>query len=215
MATKHETSTTKAPAEKLTQAQRREKAERKMLKAAVQLVTQKGLAGLTLNDVGEAAGYSRGLPAHYFGRKDTLIARLGQYIVDRYSIALLKDGSIHFDDGLDAIIKSADYYLQSVEADPTTMKALIVLLTEANNYPDLLPAIVELNNTSVKRFAEPIIYGQKKGDINPDLDTETQAMLILGQLRGTSAQWLLAPKTINMQKLRESMKLSLRRSLEP
>ena len=61
-----------------THAERREEAERSMLDAAVRIVAEHGLEYLTLAECGEAAGYSRGLAAHYFGSKDALIAALVQ-----------------------------------------------------------------------------------------------------------------------------------------
>ena len=51
-----------------------------MLRAAVTLIAEKGIAGLTLNDVGEAAGYSRGLPAHYFGTRDQLAGAVARHM---------------------------------------------------------------------------------------------------------------------------------------
>ena len=47
-----------------------------MLQAAVEILAAKGFAGLTLNDVGEAAGFSRGLPAHYYGTKEQMVGFL-------------------------------------------------------------------------------------------------------------------------------------------
>ena len=49
-------------AERRSQAQRRDEAERRLLSAAVRLVGERGLERITLAEVGEAAGYSRGLP---------------------------------------------------------------------------------------------------------------------------------------------------------
>ena len=48
-------------------AERREEAERRLLEAAMEIVAKRGTVRMTLAEVGEAAGYSRGLPAHRFG----------------------------------------------------------------------------------------------------------------------------------------------------
>ena len=50
-----------------TQSDRRDTAEARILDAALRIVAERGTDGMTLAEVGEAAGYSRGLPAHYFG----------------------------------------------------------------------------------------------------------------------------------------------------
>jgi len=40
---------------------------------------------MTLADVGIAAGYSRGLPAHYFGNKTGLLEAIATHIVDGFA----------------------------------------------------------------------------------------------------------------------------------
>ncbi len=200
--------------EKRTQAERREEAESKMLEAALTLLSEKGLAGLKLNDIGEAAGYSRGLPAHYFGKRDVLIAKLTKFIVDRYTERLVNSATTRDSKGLDLVIEASDFYLKSVEKDPTTMCAFLALLNESKNYEILQEAILELNKTSVRRFARTIKAGQDMGEISKDIDPESQSILLLAQLRGTAAQWLLDSENISMNKLRQSLRTSLRRTLQ-
>ena len=57
-------------------AQRREESERRMLDAALAIVARRGTVRMTLAEVGEAAGYSRGLPAHHIGSKAGLVQAL-------------------------------------------------------------------------------------------------------------------------------------------
>src|SRR2546426_956769 len=68
-----------------TQARRRDEAERKILVAAEEIVAEFGFDRLTLAQVGERAGCSRGLPSHYFPTKDDLLSALGRYIVESYN----------------------------------------------------------------------------------------------------------------------------------
>ena len=78
-------SNTKALKVRRPHAERREEAEERMLQAAVTIVAERGLENLTLAECGEAAGYSRGLAAHYFGSKDGLIKEIGAHIVNDYT----------------------------------------------------------------------------------------------------------------------------------
>jgi AcrR family transcriptional regulator len=204
-----------APRKSRTQAERRAEAERRMLQAAVRILAEKGFAALTLNEVGEAAGYSRGLPAHYFGRKDELLLAVGRYIVSRFSKGLRRPRNEPPLEGLPAILRTADYYLASVGQDPVTMRALLVILTETTSHPDLFPALVELNRASVDGFAEQIRIGQRQGEIGPEIDPASHAVLILGQLRGIVTQWLIDRSTVDLDRVRASVALSLRRSLAP
>jgi AcrR family transcriptional regulator len=67
--------------ERRSQAGRRDEAEQRLLAAAVRLVAEQGLERITLADVGAAAGYSRGLPAHYFGSKAGLVVALAGQLI--------------------------------------------------------------------------------------------------------------------------------------
>ncbi|CAN0427695.1 unnamed protein product, partial [Phaeothamnion confervicola] len=67
-----------------TQTERREEAERRLLDAALAIVARTGTVRLTLAEVGEAAGYSRGLPAHRFGSKAGLLRALVAHIHARF-----------------------------------------------------------------------------------------------------------------------------------
>ncbi len=53
-------------------AERTLESDRKMLSAAVELISEKGLENMTLKAVGERAGYSRGLAGYRFGSKQGL-----------------------------------------------------------------------------------------------------------------------------------------------
>ena len=43
-----------------------------------------GVASITLAEAGARAGYSRGLPSHYFKTKADLLSALGAYIIDSF-----------------------------------------------------------------------------------------------------------------------------------
>ena len=54
---------------RLTQVERKEISDAKMLEAAVDLIVERGAGQVTLKDVGEKAGYSRGLAGYRFGNQ--------------------------------------------------------------------------------------------------------------------------------------------------
>src|SRR5215469_2692749 len=60
------------------QAERRAEAEQGLLDAALRLFAKKGVESATLAEIGDAAGYSRGLANHHFGSKAALVERLAQ-----------------------------------------------------------------------------------------------------------------------------------------
>jgi Bacterial regulatory proteins, tetR family len=99
---------------KLTQGERRENAERRILDAATRLVADKGLDAFTLADVGEAAGFSSGLPAHYFKTKDGLLAAVVERIRQQHFFGIL--GLKESERGLEDLFAATALYFQSSAA---------------------------------------------------------------------------------------------------
>ena len=69
---------------RLTQAERTEISDNRMLDAAVRLIVDRGPAVTSLKEVGLLAGYSRGLAGQRFGSKDKLFAFVLRQIGDSW-----------------------------------------------------------------------------------------------------------------------------------
>lgn len=65
-----------------TQAERTDEARTALIEAAITLIADRGLAGVTLSDVGARAGYSRGLAVYHFGSKTGLILAVFDHVRD-------------------------------------------------------------------------------------------------------------------------------------
>ncbi len=194
-----------------TQAERRARAERALLKAAVGLIAERGLERFTLAEVGMAAGYSSGLPAHYFGKKDALIAAVARSIIGNFGDGL--ERRLALKPGLDGLLATAGFYFDSVARDPLTARALAVLLGEALHRPDLLVEIAKINRLGASELERQLAYGMEQGRIRPDIDVASEAVLILAGLRGAIAQWLADPSGLSIEALRDAFIINLRRSL--
>jgi AcrR family transcriptional regulator len=199
--------------ERRSQAERRDEAGQRLLAAAVRLVAERGLERTTLSDVGEAAGYSRGLPAHYFGGKSGLIVTLAEHLIERFGVAL--DRAEPHGPGLDRLLGSAAFYFDSAGKDATRTRALFVLLGEGLNNALVTDRLAELNARSARAFEVNLRAAMEVGDVRLDIDPKSQAILILATLRGAVGQWLMAPNAIDLAALRDEFVGSLRRSLIP
>ena len=85
-----------------TQAERTALSDQRMFEMAIELVNERGTAKTTLKDIGEGAGYSRGLASYRFGSKDGLWmelfarfddiwkAHLSQYLTGKQGLAALE-----------------------------------------------------------------------------------------------------------------------------
>jgi AcrR family transcriptional regulator len=194
-------------------AERREEAEKRMIDAAVRIVAERGLDDLTLAECGEAAGYSRGLAAHYFGSKDELIAAIANHIVADY-VQRLRSGS-QGKKGLEGFLDSLEFYVDSGRSRPLQSRAFHAVLGAGPAYPQLAEAISRLNRESVDALARGLTACKRLGAVRADIDTRSQAALILSMLRGVMVQWLLDPQGVDLNRVKRELRSSLKRSLEP
>lgn len=194
----------------LTRAERRAEAERRLLAAAVTLVADRGTEGTTLADVGEAAGYSRGLPGHYFGTKSDLIAAVASHISDGFANRLAQTSTKT--PGLESLLHSVGSYLDGASQRSGT-RALLIALAEALTEPLLSETMKPVTIRSIGRLRTMIEQGKERGEIRADVDAEAQAALILGTLRATVAQWWTDQERVDLATLRDTYVASLQRSL--
>jgi AcrR family transcriptional regulator len=179
------------PGTRRTQEERRGEAERKLIDAAAELVGEIGPARVTLANVGERAGYSRGLATHHFGSKGALIQRLVETVTDQFREALFEQrGSAGALDELDTLI--AIYFDVMSDMRPVN-RARLVLWADAVSTPseDIRPAMVaaerEFRGEIEKRLRLAAAAGQIPGSVN----AHGLATVIIAMLRGVALQSLI------------------------
>ena len=171
-----------------TQAGRREEAERRLLDAALDIVVQRGSVRMTLAEVAEAAGYSRGLPAHRFGNKAGLLHALAGYLGERFGQQREQGPALA--PGLDAIVGNIRFYFSREGAAWTSTRALLVMMTESGMAPDsaLHQEVTAYNRTALAWFEQHIRIGIERGEVNPATDPASTAVVVLGAMRGVMLQ---------------------------
>ncbi len=184
-----------------------------MLDAAVRIVAQRGLDDLTLAECGEAAGYSRGLAAHYFGSKDALIAAIASHIVADY--AARSRGGSRGRKGLEGFLSAVEFYIDSGRSRPLQLRAFHAVLGAGPSHPQLAETIVRVNRESVGGLKRGLDACIQRGAIRADIDSKAHATLLLAMLRGVMSQWLLDPEGVDLEALKNTLLDDLRRSLAP
>jgi len=172
-------------------AQRREESERRMLEAALAIVAQRGTVRMTLAEVGEAAGYSRGLPAHHFGSKAGLLHALALYIGQRFGEQRARGPALQ--PGLQAILGNISFYFSRQGGAWTATRALLVMMTESAMDPgsELQAEVAAYNRSARAWFEQHIRTGIERGEIAPGTDPAVTAVVLLGAMRGVMLQWLV------------------------
>jgi AcrR family transcriptional regulator len=195
------------PPPRRTQLERRQDAEQRLLDSAIDLIGKKGVSGLTLSEVGERAGYSRGLVSHHYGSREAFLRVVAQSLRQRFIDA---EQQTHHEPGLDALIANVELYLLGTEP---TSRAVNVMLTEAIvGGGSLLDDMRTFTAMSRKYFANQIRRGMARGEMRKDIDPDTHAVMILGMLRGVASQALLDDK-VQKSKMRAEIVATIRRML--
>lgn len=118
-----------------------------LLQAAVRVVADKGLRGLTFRAVADEAGVNNTLIAHHFGSRDKMLAAALEWSVDR-SIAGA-DLSEYASDA--AAFRTA--LIENVLSEPDSAAFQYEMILEARRRPELQPAVRELYRKYVAKLA--------------------------------------------------------------
>jgi AcrR family transcriptional regulator len=196
-----------------TQEERREEAERRLLEAAVRIIAKSGVETFTLADVGEAAGYSRGLPAHYFQTKSGLLAAVIGYLVDHYFRRATFQGRQRIT--IDDIVAEVSSFMEVAKKNPLAAKAFMAAMAGAVTNPTLAEVAQNHNADVIAKYEEGILNGIKHGEIDSGIRAHSWAIMLVAATRGIVAQWLIHPKKVNLDLLREDLDQVIRHCFAP
>jgi len=117
--------------------------------------------------------------------------------------------------GLDAIRGSIDVYFSRTEPAWPATRALLVMMTEGfMEGSDLRENVMAYNRSALSFFEHHIRLGIEGGEIPPDTDPKTTAVMLLGTMRGVMLQWLIDPE-IDLAKVREQLLAIVDQVLQP
>lgn len=198
-------------------AERRQEAETRILQAALHIIAERGLDELTLAEAGEMAGYSRALPAHYFGAREQMLAAVAEHVVLTYRARLHQAGEATPDRAYDlkTLLGAIGFYFEVNRHNPKPLRAFYEIVDAAPRWPAMLPVVTRLNRESFDMFARHIRNAQAGGHIRADIDPDAEAVVIMGALKGVMGQWLLDPERVDLDKAKAALLASLRRSWAP
>lgn len=197
-----------------TQVERRAEAEMRLLATARELIARRGWTGTTLAEVGEAAGYSRGLAGHYFGSKTGLLRAITQQINNSFFEELKKAPPVA--PGLEAVVSFVSVYLGRSDPEWTNTRALLLLMTEALlDDSENSDQMVKYNTSVLDYLEENIRIGIANGEIDRSISPRVCAEFVLGSLRGMMLQRLLHGGDVGALAIRKHVLALVRRALAP
>jgi AcrR family transcriptional regulator len=197
-----------------TQAERTAESDARMLEAAIRLINERGTEKTTLKEVGELAGYSRGLAGYRFGSKGGLFAFVVKSIGEEWlrELTRVTEGR----SGLEALTAAADAHRRFCVEAPDHVRAFYILWFESigpgSGYRDVIAAIHERRQRDVVAW---IRGGIEAGTIDPGVDPESVAAQFCAAIIGIVYQWLLAPEDLaRVQRLYDDLNRTMTLLLE-
>jgi len=157
-------------AQRRTQGERRTEAERRLVAAAAELVGEIGPSRVTLANVGERAGYSRGLATHHFGSKGALMQRLVDTVTVQFREAIFEDSKT--ESVVDQALGLVHTYFRVLSDLRPVNRARLVLWADAvaTGSPDVRPAMVSADREFREELAKRIERGVAGGEIPSSVD---------------------------------------------
>ncbi|MGW0650384.1 TetR/AcrR family transcriptional regulator [Streptomyces umbrinus] len=187
-----------------TQEQRRAETERRVLDAAMALIARAGSRAVTLAQVGEAAGYSRGIVYHQFGSRERLL----EAVLDE---AQRFDAPEYRGDGLEHLTRIVEAYLRNVAQRTPSARAFLQLWGEAIAADPTLMPLFARRDADFRQFLATVVRrGLADGSIRGDVDPAAAAVLLLALVRGSGLQLIANPPVRNLPALVREAKRSVR-----
>lgn len=180
-----------------TQAERTALSDARMLEAATALILEHGTHNTTLREVGERAGYSRGLASNRFGSKEGLFSQMVRDFNRRWAQELRQTvgdstGLPAFSAALDAV----EYFLLNRSNE---MKALYILWFESISSHEEVRKRLARNHNAYRRDAERWVReGIEEGTIRDTIDPKCFAVEFNALIFGLIYQWLVEPDQVDI-----------------
>ncbi|BAN02022.1 TetR/AcrR family transcriptional regulator [Ilumatobacter coccineus] len=195
-----------------TQVERRAAAESALLAAAAELIAEQGVVETSLAQIGERAGYSRGLANHHFGSKAELVEQLARRTQTAFTDSLGAGGART---GREGIVNLVGAYLGHFDAPTAESRAMLVMW--GANFPaqSSVAGLVAADERFRQAVSGMIRQGHDDGSIGADVDPSGFAVALVAMLRGVIAQCLTDPASIDLHSVRSECERFVTAGLGP
>lgn len=182
---------------RLTQVERTALSDARMFEAAMHLIVTCGTHNTTLKDIGERAGYSRGLASNRFGSKETLFNHLVRDFNEKWAYELRR--FVGNNTGLSAIEGALDAVEFFLLNRTMQMQAMYILWFESiSSYPVVRHRLAANHIAYRRDTARWLAQGIEAGEVRPSVDPGSFAVEFSAFIFGLVYQWLASPSGINL-----------------
>jgi AcrR family transcriptional regulator len=183
------------PPERRTQQERRAQSEDALLDSAAKLFARNGVDQTSLAEIGEVAGYSRGLVNHRFGSKAALVEQLAQRVQSDFVSGLTNVKG----DEITALVTIVHTYLSTSSQADDAARAFFVMWGAALPSDAPLRPIFAIDDARFRDTVRDLLAdGQRRKTVKSDVDPAGAAAAVVGMVRGIAAQFLINPDGVEL-----------------
>jgi AcrR family transcriptional regulator len=196
---------------RLSQFERVELSDRRMIKTAIQLIVRQGINGMKLTDVGLRSGYSRGLAAMRFGTKAGLLSRVARHALAGWITRVNEASGTKM--GLEAVFSAIDTQSRWMAEEPEEMRALYLIFFHSIDPSAEYHLNVAKTLAAQRRdLARWVLESRNRGEVNARVDPTKEAEQILSAMLGIVYQSLM-DRELPAPRLHDKLKADLRQRL--
>lgn len=188
---------------RMTQAERTALSDQRMFDAAIELINERGTQKTTLKEIGERAGYSRGLANYRFGSKDGLMMEL----FERFDGAWKSHLEDYIGDarGLEALKQAACALRDFLKKESNYMRAMYLLWYECLGHDSEMRRTLaqhhDVYRADARRWIE---QGMEGGTVSPKIDAAQTATHYCAFVFGIVYQWLVNAEALDLDAVFDS-----------
>jgi len=189
----------------MTHGERTDLSGSKMLEATESLILEVGTQKTTLKEVGERAGYSRGLANSRFGNKETLFLKLAERCFDVWLQEIQKNSQNKT--GLPAFLSRLDAVASFAKHHPETARVMYILWFESvGSTSEMKDRLAVFHQRARKDIIRLIEEAKSAEEISDQVDAKLFAINCTSTLFGLCYQYVVDPEAIDVSAIVQGLK---------
>jgi AcrR family transcriptional regulator len=188
---------------RMTQAERTALSDQRMFEAAIELINERGTQKTTLKEIGERAGYSRGLASYRFGSKDGLMLELFERFDELWKQHL--QNYITNAGGLKAVQQASNALRDFLKKQSRYLRAMYLLWYESLGYESDMRRMLAEHHDVYRNDAKVWIeQGIATGEIKSTVDATQFAAQYCAFIFGIVYQWVVSSEALDIDAVFDS-----------